>query len=66
MLILDALRDPGNLGTILRTAAAAGVEVVLLAPGCVDPYNDKVLRSGMGAHFRVPVISQKWGEIAAY
>ena len=66
VLILDAVRDPGNLGTILRTAAAAGVDVVLLAPGCVDPYNDKVLRSGMGAHFRVPVISQKWDEIAAY
>ncbi len=64
VLILDAVRDPGNLGTILRTAAAAGVEVVLLAPGCVDPYNDKVLRSGMGAHFRVPVIAQKWDEIA--
>lgn len=66
VLILDAVRDPGNLGTILRTAAAAGVEVVLLAPGCVDPYNDKVLRSGMGAHFRVPVIAQKWDEIGAY
>lgn len=66
VLILDALRDPGNLGTILRTAAAAGVEVVLLAPGCVDPYNDKVLRAGMGAHFRVPVAPRKWDEIAAY
>ncbi len=65
VLILDALRDPGNLGTILRTAAAAGVEVVLLAPGCVDPYNDKALRSGMGAHFRVPVLAQKWDEISA-
>ncbi len=59
VLILDAVRDPGNSGTILRTAAAAGVEVVLLAPGCVDPYNDKVLRSGMGAHFRVPVFRKK-------
>ncbi len=66
VLILDALRDPGNMGTILRTAAAAGVEVVLLAPGSVDPYNDKALRAGMGAHFRVPVVSQKWDEIAAY
>jgi TrmH family RNA methyltransferase len=65
VLILDALGDPGNLGTILRTAAAAGVEVVLLAPGCVDPYNDKALRAGMGAHFRVPVIPQSWDKIAA-
>ncbi len=64
ILILDGLRDPGNLGTILRTAAAAGVDLVLLAPGCVDPYNDKVLRAGMGAHFRVPVIHQSWDKIA--
>lgn len=65
ILILDAISDPGNLGTILRTAAAAGVDVVLLAPGCVDPYNDKALRGGMGAHFRIPVINQSWDKIAA-
>lgn len=65
VLILDALADPGNLGTILRTAAAAGVDLVLLAPGTVDPYNDKALRGGMGAHFRVPVINQSWEKIAA-
>ncbi len=64
VLILDALGDPGNLGTILRSAAAAGVQAVLLAPGCVDPYNDKALRGGMGAHFRVPVINQSWDKIA--
>ena len=64
ILILDAISDPGNLGTILRSAAAAGVDLVLLAPGCVDPYNDKVLRGGMGAHFRVPVINQSWDKIA--
>lgn len=65
VLILDALSDPGNMGTILRTAAAAGVEGVLLAPGSVDPYNDKALRGGMGAHFRVPVLTQSWDKIAA-
>lgn len=65
VLILDALSDPGNLGTILRTAAAAGIDAVLLAPGSVDPYNDKALRAGMGAHFRVPVLSQSWEKIAA-
>jgi TrmH family RNA methyltransferase len=64
VLILDALSDPGNMGTILRTAAAAGVDVVLLAPGCVDPYNDKALRGGMGAHFRIPVVAQSWDKIA--
>jgi TrmH family RNA methyltransferase len=65
VLILDGIADPGNLGTILRTAAAAGADVVILAPGCVDPYNPKVLRSGMGAHFRVPLARQAWPDIAA-
>lgn len=65
-LVLDALRDPGNLGTILRAAAAAGVDAALLAPGCVDPFNPKVLRAGMGAHFRVPLAELPWAEIAAY
>ncbi len=54
-LALDGVRDPGNLGTILRAAWAAGVEWVLLPPGVVDPTNPKVLRAGMGAHFHVPV-----------
>ncbi len=66
VLVLDALRDPGNLGTILRAAAAAGVDAALLAPGCVDPFNPKVLRAGMGAHFRVPLAELPWAEIAAY
>jgi len=66
VLILDAIREPGNLGTILRTAAAAGVEIVLLAPNCVDPYNPKVLRAGMGAHFRVPIVEVQWSEVRAY
>jgi TrmH family RNA methyltransferase len=62
-LILDGIADPGNLGTLLRTAAAAGVDVVILAPGCVDPFNPKVLRSGMGAHFRVPLVQHSWIDI---
>lgn len=64
VLILDDMRDPGNLGTILRTAAAAGVDAVLLSPGCVDPYNPKVLRAGMGAHFRLGLAEQTWPQIA--
>jgi RNA methyltransferase, TrmH family len=66
VLVLDKLGEPGNMGTMLRTAAAAGVECVLLAPDCADPYNPKVLRSGMGAHFRVPVIELDWAQIADY
>lgn len=64
VLILDAIRDPGNLGTLLRTAAAAGVEAVLLSPDTVDPYNPKVLRSGMGAHFRIGIVECPWAAIA--
>ena len=60
VLVLDAIADPGNLGTMLRTAAAAGVDAVLLAPGCADAYNPKALRAGMGAHFRVPVLDAPW------
>ena len=66
ILILDGLREPGNLGTILRTAAAAGIRLVILAPGCADPYNPKVLRAGMGAHFRLPLVEAPWTEIAAF
>ncbi|MFN8488094.1 MAG: RNA methyltransferase [Caldilineaceae bacterium] len=54
-LILDGIRDPGNAGTLLRSAEAAGVELVLFGPETVDAFNDKVVRAGMGAHFRVPL-----------
>ncbi|MCS7178700.1 MAG: RNA methyltransferase [Anaerolineae bacterium] len=63
-LILDRLRDPGNLGTILRTAWAAGVEGVILAPGTVDATNPKAVRAAMGAHFHLPVVAMDWEEIA--
>ncbi len=65
-LILDGVQDPGNAGTLLRTAAAAGVDQVLCAPGCVDPFNGKVLRAAMGAHFRVPIrILENWKAVWA-
>lgn len=67
LLILDRLRDPGNAGTLLRTAEATGVEGVVFGPETVDPYNDKVLRAGMGAHFRVPVrVAEDWPTIDAW
>ncbi len=66
VLMLDSVREPGNMGTILRTAGASGVDVVVLSPECVDPYNPKVLRSGMGAHFRVPILELQWFEIVQY
>jgi TrmH family RNA methyltransferase len=63
LLILDAIRDPGNLGTILRSAESAGVGQVLLAPGTVDLYNPKVVRGAMGAHFRLSVFGHDWPDI---
>ena len=53
VLILDRMRDPGNMGTTLRSAAAAGIRIVLTTHGSVDPMAPKVVRSGMGAHFRL-------------
>ncbi len=62
-LILDGVSDPGNVGTMLRTAVSAGVELAVLAPGTVDPFNPKVVRGAMGAHFRVPVRRWEWERI---
>lgn len=65
ILVIDGLQDPGNLGTLLRAAEAAGVGHVILAPDTVDPYNPKVVRAGMGAHFRLPLtLAKDWDEIA--
>jgi len=63
LLILDRLRDPGNLGSALRTAEAAGIDGVLLSPGTVDAYNPKAVRGGMGAHFRLSLRAASWLEI---
>ncbi len=63
ILILDRLRDPGNLGSALRVAEAAGVDGVLLSPGTVDIYNPKVVRGGMGAHWRLALRAACWSEI---
>lgn len=53
-LILDTLQDPGNMGTIFRTAEAAGVDGILMNRDCVDVYSPKVVRATMGAMFRMP------------
>jgi TrmH family RNA methyltransferase len=63
VLIPDGVRDPGNLGTLLRTAAAAGAQAVLLPPGTADDYAPKVLRSAMGAHFRLAIQALDWPAI---
>ncbi|MDE3839853.1 RNA methyltransferase [Bacillus methanolicus] len=55
-LLIDAVQDPGNLGTMIRTADAAGVDAVIVGNGSVDIYNSKVLRSAQGSHFHLPVV----------
>lgn len=58
ILVLDGVRDPGNLGTIIRTADAAGIAAVILLEGCVDLFSPKVIRGTMGSIFHVPIISE--------
>ncbi len=58
LVILDGIRDPGNLGTIIRTVDAAGGDGVVLANNCVDPYNPKSVRSTMGSILRVPIYQE--------
>lgn len=55
VILLEAVQDPGNLGSILRSAAAAGVEAAYLSSGCADAWSPKVLRGGMGAHFALSI-----------
>ncbi|MBM3114448.1 RNA methyltransferase [Jeongeupia naejangsanensis] len=58
VLLLDGIQDPGNVGTLLRTAAAAGVNQAWLSPGCADVWSPRVLRAAMGAHFVLPLIER--------
>ena len=64
MLLLDGIQDPGNLGTILRTADALDIPVALLE-GCADPFSHKVVRASMGAVFRVTPVQTTWEEARA-
>ncbi|HEY9426111.1 MAG TPA: RNA methyltransferase [Gemmatimonadaceae bacterium] len=63
ILVLDGIQDPGNVGTLARTAAAFGVAVTLAMPGTVDLWNGKVVRSAMGALFHHPALSCTWDEL---
>lgn len=65
IVVADGWRDPGNLGTLIRTGAAAGVDLLLLTRGTVDPTNPKAIRAAMGAHYRVPLRTLDWDSIAA-
>ena len=66
IVVLDAVQDPGNVGTILRTAAALGAAAVVAMPGTVDLWNAKVVRSAMGALFHSPVFMSTWDELDSF
>lgn len=55
LVVADGLQDPGNLGTIIRTAHAAGASGLIIAPDTVDPFNGKTIRAAMGSHFHLPL-----------
>ncbi|MFK2824581.1 RNA methyltransferase [Bacillus sp. B190/17] len=62
-LLIDAVQDPGNIGTMIRTADAAGLDGVILGSGCADLYNSKVLRSAQGSHFHLPIVQRPLLEV---
>lgn len=66
VLVLDGIQDPGNVGTILRTASALGARATVALPGTVDLWNAKVIRSAVGAHFTHLAFACAWDELAAY
>lgn len=63
LLVLDQLSDPGNLGTLLRTALALGWEAAFLTTGSADPFNEKAIRSAKGATFRLPLRTGSWSDL---
>jgi len=63
LLVLDRINDPGNLGTLIRTALALGWEGIFFLPGCVDPFQEKVIRASRGALFRLPWKEGSWDEL---
>ncbi|KAJ0252392.1 hypothetical protein HA466_0131870 [Hirschfeldia incana] len=63
VLVLDCIQDPGNLGTLIRSAMAFNWDGAFLLPGCCDPFNDKALRASRGASFQLPIVSGNWNHL---
>lgn len=66
VLVLDAVQDPGNFGTLARTAEALGAVGLVALPGTVDPWNPKSVRAAMGSTFRLPVVEAGWDDLAPW
>ena len=66
ILVLDGVQDPGNVGTMVRTAAALGAAATVALPGTVDLWNAKVVRSAMGAHFLYAALHATWDDLRAF
>lgn len=62
-LVLDAVQDPGNLGTLVRAARAFALDGVVALDGTVDPWNPKAVRSAAGSSFRIPVVKAPWSDV---
>lgn len=66
LLVLDAVQDPGNFGTLVRTAEALGAGGVVALPGTVDAWNPKSVRAAMGSSLRLPIVSTSWDDAAPW
>ena len=66
VLVLDAVQDPGNFGTLARTAEALGAAGLVALPGTVDPWNPKSVRAAMGSTFRLPVVETAWDALGPW
>lgn len=66
LLVLDAVQDPGNFGTLVRTAEALGAAGVIVLPGTVDPWNPKSVRAAAGSSFRMPIVAAEWDEVGGW
>jgi len=66
VLLLDGIQDPGNFGTLVRTAEALGAAGIVALPGTVDPWNAKAVRAAAGSSFRVPLVQAEWSNAASW
>jgi TrmH family RNA methyltransferase len=66
IVVLDAVQDPGNFGTLARTAEALGGAGLVALPGTVDPWNPKSVRAAMGSTFRLPVVAADWNDLSPW